>query len=306
VTRAAHAPTAWFDDRALTACLPPHLRAYAAYSRLAVVRRTGRVVGGSLLLRTIHRLSRPLHLPGDARVEVAGRVVHLDVTDPRFLWVLDEVRGRSHEHRVMQSVLERGDTFLDVGANHGSFAVLASHVVGPAGRVVAVEPQLKLARLLRRSLAEAPAPFEVHAVALADHDGEALLHIPCSGSGSASVAARPREPGRSLPVPVRAADDLLDWRRFPGSLMLKLDVEGSELAFLRGARTMIRERRPILLFELNAVQARAAGHEPQDVIAELAAVGYRRFSEVDRYPEEVSGSALDLTVQRNLVALPSP
>ena len=306
VTGPNGAATAWFDDPTLLACFPLHMRAYATYSRLLVVRRTGRVFGGSLILRIIHRLTPALHLPRDARVDVGGRIVHVDLTDPRFLWVLDEVRGRGHEYRVMQSLLRPGDTFLDVGANHGSFAILASHLVGPEGRVVAVEPQPTLARLVRRSLAEAPAPFDVHATALADRDREAVIHIPRSGSGSASLAAVRRGMGRSIAVPVGRADDLLPWRDFPGAVVLKLDVEGSEVPFLRGARMMIRERQPVIVFELSAEMARAAGYEPSDLIAELRSLGYRRFAEIDRYPEEVNGPVSNLEIQRNLVALPSP
>ncbi len=295
---------AWFDDPVLVACLPLHLRAYAAYSRLAVNRRTGRVPGGSFWLRVIHRLTPALNLPRDARVLVAGRIVHLDLTDARFLWVLDEVRGLGHEHRILRLLLRPGDTFLDVGANHGSFAILASHLVGREGRVIAVEPQPRLAYLIRRSLAEAPAAFEVHAVALGDREADMLLHVPREGSGAASIAAPPRGAARSVTVPVGRADDLLTWRRFPGSLVLKLDVEGSELAFLRGATALIRGRRPVILFELSAVQARAAGHGPEDLIAELRTLGYQRFAEVDRYPEEISGPVSQLERQRNLVAMP--
>lgn len=295
---------AWFDDPALVACLPGHLRAYAAYSRLAVNRRTGRVPGGSFLLRAIHRVSPAFHLPRDARVAVAGRIVHLDLTDARFLWVLDEVRGLGHEHRIMRSLLKPGDTFLDVGANHGSFAILASHLVGPEGRVIAVEPQPRLADLIRRSLAEAPAPSEVHGVALGERDADLPLYVPREGSGAASLAVPPRGAARTVTVPVRRADDLLAWRRFPGALVIKLDVEGSEPAFLRGAAELIRERRPVILFELSAVQARAASHQPEDLIAELGTLGYQRLAEVDRYPEEIQGPVGDLERQRNLVAMP--
>jgi FkbM family methyltransferase len=293
---------AWFDDATVVASLPPHLRAYAAYSRLAVNRRSGRVVGGSFVLRWLHRLTPALHLPREARARVAERTVYLDLTDARFLWVLDEVRGLGSEHRVMQLLLRAGDTFLDVGANHGSFAILASHLVGPSGRVVAVEPQPRLADLVRRSLAEAPAPFDVHAVALGEYHGEAALHVPTAGSGAASVVARPRTPARTLTVPLRRGDDLLAWRLFPGRLMIKLDVEGSEPAFLEGARGMIEARRPVLLFELSAQQARAAGHTPEALLAKLRALGYTQFAEVDRYPEATDGVEHDLERQRNLVA----
>jgi FkbM family methyltransferase len=304
VSESGNQGCAWFDDRALVASLPAHLRAYAAYSRAAVIRRTGRVAGGSLLLRALARLTPALGLPREVRVRVAGRVVHLDVTDARFLWVLEEMRALSREYRIMQTLLRQGDTFLDVGANHGSYAILASDLVGREGRIVAIEPQPRLAQFVRRSLAETATPFEIHAVALADRCGDGLLHIPRSGSGSASIFGASAGPCVRVDVPIARADDLLAWRNFPGALFLKLDVEGSELAFLRGARTMISERRPVILFELNERMARSAGHHARDVIAELQSMGYRRFAEVDRFPLEVTGVA-DPEPQRNLVALPS-
>lgn len=299
-------PAAWFDDATLVACLPPHLRAYAAYSRLAVNRQTGRVPGGSFLLRVLHRTTPALHLPRDARVLIAGRSVHVDLTDARFLWVLDEVRGLGHEHRVMKALLRPGDTFLDIGANHGSFAILASHLVGRTGLVIAVEPQPRLAGLIRRSLAEAPAPFEVHAVALGERDADAVLHIPRSGSGAASVAAPPQGMSQSITVPLRRADQLLAWRAFPGSLLVKLDIEGGELPFLHGATAMLRERRPAIVLEISPAQAHAAGYQPSDLVAALGALGYQDFAEVDRYPEKVPGRDLKLERQRNVLAMPGP
>lgn len=293
----------WYDDSSLVAGLPRYLRLYAAYSRWAVRRSTGRVIGGSFLLRVFRRLAPILGLPREARVVIAGHVVYLDLTDVRFLWVIDELRGRGDEARVLRLLLRPGDTFLDVGANHGSFAILASHVVGPDGLVVAVEPQPRLASLIRRSLAEAPAPFQVHAVALGEQNAEMPLHVPREGSGAASLVA-PQPRARLLAVPVRRADDLLPWTRFPGRTFVKLDVEGAEIAFLRGASRMTRALRPTILFELSPTQQHAAGYRPEDLIAQLDAMGYCRFAEVDRLPEEIAGPLDDLERQRNLLALP--
>ncbi len=49
----------------------------------------------------------------------------------------------SFEHdkqRLMSSMLQPGDTMFDVGANVGYYTLLASHRVGPDGRVIAFEP----------------------------------------------------------------------------------------------------------------------------------------------------------------------
>jgi hypothetical protein len=67
---------------------------------------------------------------------------------------------------------------------------------------------------------------------------------------------------------------------------------------------MISTLRPIILFELSAAQARAAGYRPEDLIAALEALGYGRFAEVDCFPEPIAGPVRELEHQRNLVALP--
>ena len=49
--------------------------------------------------------------------------------------------------------LKAGDTFLDVGCHYGIFSVLASKMVGPAGRVIAVEPHPESLEILKGNLA---------------------------------------------------------------------------------------------------------------------------------------------------------
>jgi hypothetical protein len=54
---------------------------------------------------------------------------------------------------ILGKVLREGDVVIDVGANIGFFTVLASLLVGPAGRVVAFEPEADNLARLRANLA---------------------------------------------------------------------------------------------------------------------------------------------------------
>ena len=54
----------------------------------------------------------------------------------------------------VRSMLQPGDTFLDVGANESYFSILASSLVGPDGLVVAVEPQQRLNAVIQRNICE--------------------------------------------------------------------------------------------------------------------------------------------------------
>ncbi len=61
-----------------------------------------------------------------------------------------------------------------------------------------------------------------------------------------------------LQVALRRCDDALAWRQFPGRLVVKLDIEGSEYAFLQGAAQMLSTLTPPLLMEINPLSLRAA------------------------------------------------
>lgn len=83
--------------------------------------------------------------------------------------------------------------------------------------------------------------------------------------------------GRNSPlykVPVVKFDDLVDARHFPGQVFLKLDVEGSELAFLRGAGRMISQKMPRIMIELNPESLLAAGKKLHELIDFLRATEY--------------------------------
>jgi len=79
-----------------------------------------------------------------------------------------------------KSGLRDGDVFADIGSGTGFFAIPASRVVGPEGKVLAVDTSLEMnAELTRKITAEKLSNIEVI------HSGEYDLTIP---DGSADVA----------------------------------------------------------------------------------------------------------------------
>jgi len=90
---------------------------------------------------------------------------------------------------LAREVVRPGAVVWDVGANVGLFSFAAASVVGPAGRVVALEPDSWLVGLLRRSAALNGhlAPVEVLPVAVSDSVGVGRLHY----GGEAVLARQP-------------------------------------------------------------------------------------------------------------------
>ena len=116
----------WCEDPALVRELPARYRAYAWYSRMAGSNTSRHVPGGSFLLRTLKSLGSTTK----ARIRgIDGLTVVTDFADERILEVIHEIRGENPEYRVMRSLLSPGGTFVDVGANFGTFSLLASRQV---------------------------------------------------------------------------------------------------------------------------------------------------------------------------------
>lgn len=176
------------------------------------------------------------------------------------------LRTGEPELRLVAPLSMPGRLSVDVGANHGVYAVvMARH----APRVLAVEPNPRLARLLRRGL---PANCTVLACALSDAPGTAELRVPLvdghEDSYLASLDGQTAGPSRLYRVELRTLDDCV---REPVGL-LKIDVEGHEIAVLRGAGRVLREDGPNLLIE---AEERHRPGAVATVAALLAEHGYR-------------------------------
>lgn len=157
--------------------------------------------------------------------------------------------------RLVAEVVRPGDTVWDIGANMGLFSFAAAVAAGPAGRVLALEPDTDLAGMLRRSAAgnTGHAPVEVLPAAVSDELSIARFHIARRNRATSHLAGF----GTAMAGGVRSTRLVptvtLDWLgvRFPVPDVLKVDVEGAELAVLSGA-TQVLAHSPTVICEVSA------------------------------------------------------
>jgi FkbM family methyltransferase len=161
--------------------------------------------------------------------------------------IAQEVRAGEPELAVLASLVPRGGTAIDVGANQGIFAFALAEI---ADRVVAFEPNPDYAMFARWMLR---GRAEVHGLALSDQAGHATFTVPISDQGMDLHFAGSLKPThaqfpryKSYEVEVRRLDDF----GFTGVRFIKADVEGSEREVLDGARATIARDRPVILLEL--------------------------------------------------------
>jgi FkbM family methyltransferase len=193
---------------------------------------------------------------------------------PRWLrtrhWIRHEIRTGERELRLVGSLLGPAGAFVDIGANTGIYSAVALRHRRP---VVAFEPVPEEAARLRRLVG---GRGEVHEVALSDHDGAETLYVPYAGEQAVTTRsslvpeADPDLAHRKLAV--RAAT--LDSFRLTDIALIKIDVEGHELAVLRGAAQTLARCRPNLLVEVE--EPRVAG-ALQAVTSFLSSLGYAGF-----------------------------
>ena len=129
--------------------------------------------------------------------------------------------------RFMIRTIRRGQTVVDLGANHGYFSLLMSRLVGE-GKVIAIEASSANCESLRRNIGLNRA-FNVSAlnVAVADHAGTVELVDPDPGNSGnpTTMAAEDHEEGELVPcdrlLPILGAD--------VGRVsFIKIDIEGAE------------------------------------------------------------------------------
>jgi len=215
------------------------------------------------------------HLTRDGRERMRAPADLRYTTITAFLlrdWVEPELRQ-------LQRLLSPGDVFIDVGANVGLYALKAARLVGPTGRVLALEPGAEAYGHLQSNLAlNAFAWAEPMKVAASDRAGEAVLHhIPLGNDPQAfSLIANARaEEGET--VETLTLDSLIERRRLTRVDLIKIDVEGAEPMVIAGGLRMLATFRPAIIFECNAHLSAGGGTdasaaETWDMLAEA---GYR-------------------------------
>jgi FkbM family methyltransferase len=142
---------------------------------------------------------------------------------------------------ALAAVVREGDCLWDVGAHKGFVTLAASRMVGPSGQVMAVEPAATNLRFLRRHIEWNPVEnVTVIPVALSDAPGEAAF-----GGRGDSIAFRLGEGPET--VPMRTIEGLVSEGGLRPPSVLKLDVEGAEVAVLRGMGALLGGDQALLI-----------------------------------------------------------
>ncbi len=185
-------------------------------------------------------------------------------------------------HLAVGATIEHADvplgsgyrTVIDVGAHHGQFALFAAHTY-PAAQIYCVEPHRPSCARLGR-LAEIVPQISVLPFAAAEKSDEAPLYISRKSDSSSLLsimssytAAFPGtdEVGTTV-VETRPLDQMLSGAEMKPPVLLKIDVQGTELSVLRGA-TRTLDKVDAVFVECSFVEFYRGQALAGDVVAHL-------------------------------------
>jgi FkbM family methyltransferase len=195
---------------------------------------------------------------------------------------------------IVRAVLPTGGVALDVGANVGWHTLLMANLVGPQGRVLAVEANPSVRQELVRNI-RLNRLAQVNVIPCAVAESERLLEFcaptaddPSSDSGHVLTGAK--EGADMIRVEARTLDAIASELRIDRLDLLKIDVEGFEWPALQGAERTIAKYRPYILFEFDAAYCDRGGGKPSVICDFFRRHEYRVFSVGRTWAEAVEPS----------------
>jgi FkbM family methyltransferase len=214
-----------------------------------------------------------------------------DLGDIRYLW----------------RILRPGMVFLDIGAHHGLYSLVAAKRLGADSTVVAFEPSQNEFRRLRFHLRlNGMRSVRAEPIALGATSSNQKFFQIISGDNTRGGLRPPASSDRVLETLVETAclDDYLRRRAVNRVDLVKLDVEGAELEVLQGASIVLAKFRPIFICEVLDVTTQVWGYNAREIVLMFQKFDFQIFeAQLDGsiVPHEVKDHYPEV---RNYLAVP--
>lgn len=193
----------------------------------------------------------------------------------------------AHEYRFLKSLLKSGDTVIDVGANIGTISICMSQAVGPAGSVMAFEPDpiTYKAMVENISLNKLENIVPINAAVGKASGLRDFCRLKKSSDMNHFLGDENGYMSRSeviIKVKCETIDDLFEKRKLKRVALLKIDVEGAELEVLRGGTQVLAnglvDSLVVEMFDNNCANF---GYRAKNIVDFLSEYGYKPFEIVN-------------------------
>ena len=179
---------------------------------------------------------------------------------------------------LVKKILKPGDVFLDIGANIGYFSLLAAKHE-PTAKIISFEPVSSVFKILEENISRNAAK-NVKAVnaGVGETNGEREIYLSGEDNIGMSSFQKPENySGKTEKVKVFTIDE---WFRSPGLPkvdLIKLDVEGSELAAVKGMHETLQNFKPAIIVEINPETLLQFGLKPAAIFSYFDQLNFSAF-----------------------------
>jgi FkbM family methyltransferase len=214
---------------------------------------------------------------------------------------------------LLDKLVQPGMVVLDVGANIGEISLVCAKRVGSAGSVISFEPMDDIADELQKNIDRNQ--FRQVTVVRAGLSDKAATQVPIyascgqrpQGEENCGLGSLYGEKAQAAPVQfidVTTLDAYLARSPLAKLDVIKVDIEGAELPFLRGAEQALRTHRPQLIVEVQERSAAVAGYTASAILDYLSGLGYT-FERIERNGRLSPLTAAELAEYQNVLCTPA-
>ena len=180
---------------------------------------------------------------------------------------------------MVKTLIKKGDTCVDIGANFGYYSVLFGHLCGHEGQVYAFEPNPRLFQLVTNSLKANGHlkfnPSNVFQYGVSDCEGEFSFSFKDGDFGGGSMyipqSRLDNENFETITIKTKTLDEML--AHVEKIDFIKIDAEGSEAKIINGMEKLINRSSNIkILMEFYPAFIRQNG-SVEDFLAKLKKLG---------------------------------
>ena len=259
---------------------------------------------GSGFYRLATTLIRPLlALPFPGRWKVFGALINAPERQPQWdgaglRWTRSKIHGffipcdlsvfsgriawffrRWYELDTQSAIitlLPKGGSFVDIGANVGMATLTAVAAAGREGHFMAFEPNPAVGAIFAESMQRnGLGQVELKGCAIGEQAGELEFFVPENNHGEGSLGTDFGDrPGKLIRVKVCDGSAINALDRLD---LVKIDVEGFEQVGLQAIQPAIARHRPMIVSELMDEHLRRAGTTSGKVLTMMAGLGYAAF-----------------------------
>lgn len=205
------------------------------------------------------------------------------------------------ELAYLKQVLSPGKVFVDAGANFGIYTTIASRLVENSGVVLTFEPAIETYPILDRNVKiNQLENVRVFHAAVSDQEGVTRFYHNNDAPNSYSLGAA-NDNTEFEEIETLTLEKVFEQEKIKRFDLMKIDVEGAEELVLQGAKSLIEQMQPEIIFEVSGKGAERLGLSQDGAWNFLQELGYSFFA------VEENGNLRPLASPElgNIVAIPN-